>query len=38
VTERTEEERWSDAESILDRDPSEFAVRELRRRRRRLVQ
>lgn len=36
VTERTDEQRWADAQSIVDGDPSEFAVQELRRRRRRL--
>jgi hypothetical protein len=36
VTERTDDERWADAESILDGDPSEFALSELRRFRRRM--
>jgi hypothetical protein len=34
--ERTDEQRWAEAESILDGEPTEFAVQELRRRRRRL--
>jgi hypothetical protein len=36
VTERTDTERWADAESILDGDPTEFALSELRRFRRRM--
>ena len=36
MIERTDEQRWADAESILDGGPSEFAVQELRRRRRRM--
>jgi hypothetical protein len=36
VMERTDAQRWADAESILDGDPSEFAVHQLSRYRRRL--
>jgi hypothetical protein len=36
VTERTDTERWADAESILDGDPTEFALSEIRRFRRRM--
>jgi hypothetical protein len=36
VTERTDTERWADAESIVDGDPSEFALFEIRRFRRRM--
>jgi hypothetical protein len=36
VTERADAQRWADAESIVDGEPSEFAVAQLRRYRRRL--
>jgi hypothetical protein len=36
VTERTDAERWADADSIVDGHPTEFALQELQRYRRRM--